>query len=45
VNYEWATKLASSVGNWEHFSLETMKKDRIDMVVSPNAKNISDLYV
>lgn len=43
--YEWATKLAQRIKNWEHFNLDTMIKDKIDIVVSPGAKTIHDLYV
>ena len=45
LNHDWAVKFATNVGNWEHFSLETILKDKIDQVVTPGANTIEDLYL
>lgn len=45
VPHEFATWLAQYIKNWEFFNLDLMLKAKTDLVVSPGAKTISDLYV
>lgn len=45
MNHEFATWLAQYVKNWEFFNLDYMIKGKLDQVVSPGAKSISDLFV
>jgi len=45
VPHELATWIAQYIKNWEFFNLDMMIKNKLDLVVSPGAKNISDLYI
>ena len=37
--------VAQRLVNWKYFNLDDIVKDDLDLVVDPNANNISDLYV
>lgn len=45
VNRDWALKFAQWFKNWEFLNLDTIIKENIDLVVSPSANTIKDLYV
>lgn len=43
--HEIATKVAQHFKNWEFFNYDYMIKSKLDVVVSPNANTIKDLYI
>lgn len=43
--HEIATRVAQFIKNWQFFNLDFMVKNRLDIVVSPDANTISDLFV
>jgi NADH dehydrogenase (ubiquinone) 1 alpha subcomplex subunit 9 len=45
VPFNFATKAAQYIKNWEYFNLDDIIKSELDLVVSPKAKTIADLYV
>ena len=42
---EIATRIAQRVHNWNHFNLDEILKDSVDVVVNPNANKITDLCI
>eukprot|EP01017_Pseudomicrothorax_dubius_P005581 TRINITY_DN1143_c0_g2_i1.p1 TRINITY_DN1143_c0_g2~~TRINITY_DN1143_c0_g2_i1.p1 ORF type:complete len:361 (+),score=105.14 TRINITY_DN1143_c0_g2_i1:28-1110(+) len=45
VPKKWAMKFAESIYNWEFFNLDSIVKHELDLVVSPGANTIDDLFV
>ena len=45
VPHEIAQKVARVVKNWEYLNLDQINKNKLDIVVSPTAKTLSDLCV
>ena len=44
-NHDWAVKIAKIIPNWQHFNLDTIIKNTVDIVVDPKARKIDELYV
>jgi NADH dehydrogenase (ubiquinone) 1 alpha subcomplex subunit 9 len=40
-----AKKVAEHILNWRYFNLDDLIKDDLNLVVSPDAKNINDLFI
>lgn len=45
VNKDLATMFAKYFVNWRYFSLDQLKKDELDLVVTKQTKTIEDLFV
>lgn len=44
-NHDLAVKIAKIVPNWDHFNLDMIIKNELDLLVDPKARKINELYV
>lgn len=44
-DHDLAVKIAKIIPNWDFFNLDTLIKNKIDLVVDPKARKIEELYV
>lgn len=44
-NHDWAVKLARLLPNWDFHCLDTIIKNKLDLVVDPKARKIDELFV
>ncbi len=44
-SHDWAVKIAKIIPNWQYFNLDTLLKNKENIIVSPDARKIDELCI